>query len=53
MQQLNRREFLGGAVGSAMAAPLLSARVLRAQDKSVRLGLIGCGWYGSAGWTAG
>ena len=46
MQQLNRREFLGGAVGSAVAAPLLSARVLRAQDKSVRLGLIGCGWYG-------
>ena len=42
MQQLNRREFLGGAV----AAPLLSARALRAQDQTVRLGLIGCGWYG-------
>ena len=46
MRQLNRREFLEGAVGGAMAAPLLSARALRAQAKTIRLGLIGCGWYG-------
>jgi predicted dehydrogenase len=46
MRQYNRREFLEGAVGGAMAAPFLSARALRAQEKTIRLGLIGCGWYG-------
>ncbi len=47
MPQLDRRHFLAGA---------LSAR-LSAQEKKIRLGIIGCGWYGGvdarAAWKAG
>ena len=41
----NRREFLGAA---AAAGSLAVARSLRAEDaaKTLRLGVIGTGWYG-------
>ena len=43
--QTNRREFLGAA---AAAGTLAAARGLRAEDaaKTLRLGVIGTGWYG-------
>jgi len=46
MEKLNRREFLGNTIGGAMAMPVFSMGSARAQDRNVRLGLIGCGWYG-------
>lgn len=46
MEKLNRREFLENTIGGAMAMPVLSLGAARAQDRTVRLGLIGCGWYG-------
>jgi predicted dehydrogenase len=38
MNDMNRRAFLGAAA--------LSAAPSRAQEKKLRLGVIGCGWYG-------
>ena len=47
MEKLNRRRFLGSAVAGAITAPaVLAASRDGAQDKNIRLGLIGCGWYG-------
>jgi len=43
MKQINRRNFLGAATVGVMAAPV----VLRgAAAEKIKLGLIGCGWYG-------
>jgi predicted dehydrogenase len=44
MRTIHRREFLGAAAGAILAAP----SVLRAGEVSrkVKVGLIGCGWYG-------
>jgi predicted dehydrogenase len=47
MEKLNRRQFLENAVAGAIAAPgIISAARAAAQDKKIKLGLIGCGWYG-------
>ncbi|MBI5085906.1 MAG: Gfo/Idh/MocA family oxidoreductase [Acidobacteria bacterium] len=49
MNELNRRAFLGAAGASAALA--------MAQEKTLKLGVIGCGWYGGvdlkAAFTAG
>jgi predicted dehydrogenase len=48
MKQFNRREFLGlaavGAVGATQVSSL--AAEAPARDRKLKLGLIGCGWYG-------
>lgn len=48
MPQLNRRAFIASS---------LSAGLVSAQEKKIRLGIIGCGWYGGvdarAAWKAG
>ena len=49
MTPLNRRQFLGTvAAGAAALSPLrsLAADAAAAPGRKVRLGLIGCGWYG-------
>ena len=50
MNQLNRRIFLG-------AATLAGASQILGQEKKLKLGLIGCGWYGlvdlNAAWAVG
>ncbi len=47
MAKLNRREFLGTAVAGAVAAPgVMAAAAESPAEKKLRLGLIGCGWYG-------
>src|SRR2546423_11527209 len=43
---INRRQFLQ-STAAAVAATALNAHVAYAQDqKPLRVGLIGCGWYG-------
>ncbi len=44
MQQLNRRRFIGTATAGALALSALPAR--SATERPLKLGLIGCGWYG-------
>lgn len=45
---MNRREFLAAAAGG-LAASALGGYVAGAQDhKPLRVGLIGCGWYGKS-----
>lgn len=46
MSALSRREFIGTAVAGAMAANNLSATAGESAGKPVKIGLIGCGWYG-------
>jgi len=48
MQKLNRREFLGTAVAGTMALSPLTPLAADAapEGRKLRLGLIGCGWYG-------
>ena len=41
---MNRRQFLGaGAAGLALSQPAVEAAFA---DRTPRVGLIGCGWYG-------
>ena len=49
MKPLNRREFLGAMAVSAVATTPLVAQTVApatAGPRKVKLGLIGCGWYG-------
>ncbi len=48
MQQLNRRQFLGTSIAGTLAATQLRTWSAEpaATDKKLKLGLIGCGWYG-------
>ncbi len=43
MARINRRELLGAAAGAMLAAGVYAAET---EPKKLRLGLIGCGWYG-------
>ncbi|MHB8864139.1 MAG: Gfo/Idh/MocA family protein [Pirellulaceae bacterium] len=44
---INRRDFLKAGVGGAMSlAALHAGAYAAAEDKPLRVGLIGCGWYG-------
>jgi predicted dehydrogenase len=44
---MDRREFLHAGVGSAAALAALRVRAFAAgNDETLRVGLIGCGWYG-------
>lgn len=46
-QQVNRRQFMGSAAAGALAATgfLSRAKAASGPDK-IKIGLIGCGWYG-------
>jgi predicted dehydrogenase len=46
--RLNRRSFLGTTLTAAATLPWMRATTwsATAQDRKLRLGLIGCGWYG-------
>src|SRR5689334_15681888 len=47
MNTLNRRTFLHGSALATAAASMLPSRGLAAaDDQKLKLGLIGCGWYG-------
>lgn len=46
MEKLNRRQFLGSAMAGALAAPYLAGAAQQAAGPKLKLGLIGCGWYG-------
>ncbi|MBN2562466.1 MAG: Gfo/Idh/MocA family oxidoreductase [Phycisphaerae bacterium] len=48
MERMNRREFIGTAVaGTLVADSVLHPAFAGSEDKSkLKLGLIGCGWYG-------
>jgi predicted dehydrogenase len=47
MQPINRRKFLGATAASTVALSTLAARAAGAvDDRKIKLGLIGCGWYG-------
>ena len=44
---INRRNFMKAGIGGAMSWAALHARAYAtAEDKPLRVGLIGCGWYG-------
>jgi predicted dehydrogenase len=43
---MNRRAFLVSAAGAAIGAPSFSWGGEFADEKPLRIGLIGCGWYG-------
>src|SRR5687768_7585122 len=44
---MNRRDFMKAGAAAGLALPLLNAHVAGAQDqKPIRAGLIGSGWYG-------
>jgi predicted dehydrogenase len=45
MRQLNRRQFLGNSLAGTLAATSISSWAADA-DAPLKLGLIGCGWYG-------
>ena len=45
MQQLNRRQFLGSSLAGTLAATQIHSWAADA-GKPLKLGLIGCGWYG-------
>ncbi|MGE5610389.1 MAG: Gfo/Idh/MocA family protein [Bacillota bacterium] len=45
MDKLNRREFLATAMASAAVIPALSANAAE-NSAPLKMGLIGCGWYG-------
>src|SRR3954469_9731693 len=44
---MNRREFLA-ATAAGLAASTLGGYVAGAEQKPLRFGLIGCGWYGKS-----
>src|SRR5688572_170905 len=45
--RMNRRDFMKAGAAAGLALPLLNAHVAGAQDqKPIRAGLIGSGWYG-------
>ena len=46
MDKMNRRSFLGTAAAGAFALGALGSRAAEAPAKKLKLGLIGCGWYG-------
>ncbi len=46
MSGLNRRQFMGGAVAGTLALSGMMARAAENEGRKIRLGLIGCGWYG-------
>mgnify|MGYP003433321651 CR=1 FL=1 len=46
MQSLNRRQFLGTAVAGAAAMSSLLHAADSPASAPLKLGLIGCGWYG-------
>ena len=44
---INRRDFMKAGIGGAMSlAALHAGAYAAAEDKPLRVGLIGCGWYG-------
>ena len=48
MNSLNRRQFLGTATLGAVALSQINSRAAdtAAAGRKIKLGLIGCGWYG-------
>src|SRR5262245_35198328 len=47
VQMLHRRKFLKSAFGSAAMLTALKSRAFADEsEKPIRVGLIGCGWYG-------
>ena len=44
---MNRRDFLAASTAAAMVAPSMM-RPAGAADKPLRVGMIGCGWYGKS-----
>lgn len=48
MSPINRRQFLGTAAASTLAMTTFSggAATVTAEGRKLKLGLIGCGWYG-------
>ena len=46
MKPVNRREFLGAAALGTAAITQLDARAAEPAGPKLKLGLIGCGWYG-------
>ena len=46
MATMNRRSFLGTAAVGALALGKIGGRAAEAPAKKLKLGLIGCGWYG-------
>jgi predicted dehydrogenase len=46
MATMNRRSFLGTAAAGAFVLGTLGGRAAETGGKKLRLGLIGCGWYG-------
>jgi predicted dehydrogenase len=43
---INRRQFLGYSAGGALSLASLINRPAVAQSDKIKIGLIGCGWYG-------
>ncbi len=43
---MNRRAFLAGAAAGVVASSTRALLAERPDDRSLRVGLIGCGWYG-------
>ncbi|MCX7007967.1 MAG: Gfo/Idh/MocA family oxidoreductase, partial [Kiritimatiellaeota bacterium] len=46
MATMNRRSFLGTAAAGALAFGVVGGRAAETPAKKLKLGLIGCGWYG-------
>ncbi len=48
MEKISRREFLGTAVGTtaALSGLLHTASSLAQEERPLKIGVIGCGWYG-------
>jgi predicted dehydrogenase len=48
MKPINRRQFLGATAASTMALTTLGSRAVEvtSESRKLKLGLIGCGWYG-------
>ena len=46
-EKINRRQFIGTAASGAIALPALVSRISASQKTdNLKIGLIGCGWYG-------
>ena len=47
MNKINRRSFLGtAAVGTAALGTVITRAAENAEGKKLKVGVIGCGWYG-------
>lgn len=46
MHTLSRRDFIGAGAGLGLTVPFTAALGGAGGDKKIKLGLVGCGWYG-------